>query len=142
MAARKVSVTKANSSRAVDGKLSKPAMRKPAQATARFKYVFPQTYNPVYANGAVGGVGPQGDIVINFYHERQAVPYSVTHKMGPDGTVGDQIDHEPRSGEHLLIRYITTGVAMNESVARRIYDWLGNHLRQLDALNTRSKQKI
>ena len=31
-----------------------------------FKYEFPETYNPVYANGAQGGLTPQGEIALNF----------------------------------------------------------------------------
>lgn len=35
-----------------------------------FKYKFSDAYNPVYVNGAYGGVNPRGEIVINFYFER------------------------------------------------------------------------
>lgn len=37
----------------------------------KFKYIFDDSYNPVYVNGAHGGVTPRGELVVNFYLERQ-----------------------------------------------------------------------
>ena len=33
----------------------------------RFKYIFSHDNNPVYVNGAHGGVNPRGELVVNFY---------------------------------------------------------------------------
>ncbi|MFC0297755.1 hypothetical protein [Geobacillus jurassicus] len=44
------------------------------EKVVHFKYLFPDDYNPVYVNGAHGGISPQGEIVVNFYFERRPLP--------------------------------------------------------------------
>lgn len=48
-----------------------------------YKYIFADDYNPVYANGAVGGPGTRGEIAINFFVERPAVPRSHVQSLIP-----------------------------------------------------------
>jgi len=43
-----------------------------------YKYIFEKDYNPLYVNGAQGGINPLGEIVIDFYLERNAIPVSQT----------------------------------------------------------------
>lgn len=96
------------------------------------KYIFPDDYNPVYANGAYGGTGTQRDLVINFYHERMGLPYSETHDVKPDGRLGKQIARDPATDPLIVVRYVTTGVVMDESAARRLHDWLAQKIAAYD----------
>ena len=104
-------------------------------AKVEFKYIFQDDYNPVYANGAVGGIGSQGELVINFYHERTGVPYSQTHSMDTQTmALGPEINRDPPSGDKLqFVRFVTTGVVMDLACARRIHIWLGGKIAQADA---------
>ena len=45
------------------------------------KYIFKDDFNPVYVNGAQGGINMQGEIVVNFYLERNALPISQTYRI-------------------------------------------------------------
>jgi hypothetical protein len=98
-----------------------------------FKYVFKDDYNPVYANGAYGGISPKGEITINFFMERNPVPYSVTHELKEDGTIGDELKRDPERDHAMMIRFVTAGVVLNKSAARNIHEWLGKYLAILDA---------
>lgn len=40
----------------------------------KIKYIFRDHYNPVYANGAYGGITPSGEIVASFYFEKHPLP--------------------------------------------------------------------
>ena len=47
-----------------------------------FKYIFNYAYNPVYVNGAHGGLSPRGELVMNFYLERPPLPEEIVRKTG------------------------------------------------------------
>jgi len=99
----------------------------------KFKYIFPDDYNPVYANGAHGGISPKGEMVINFFMERPPVPYSVTHELEEDGRIGSEVETHPEKDHAMMVRFITGGVVLNRSAAKNIHEWLGKHLAILEA---------
>lgn len=116
--------------------MPEPEKNKHELKSVEFKFIFNDDYNPVFANGAFGGVGPHGDLVINFYHERAGLPHSQTHSVETDDKVlGPEISRDPPIDETVkLVRFVTTGVVMDEACARRIYSWLGTKLQQFDSL--------
>ena len=100
----------------------------------KFKYIFDYGYNPVYANGAHGGVSPRGELVMNFYLERVALPESITHEINPNGTIGQEVDAEPADLAQSLVRVIKSGVVMNYQNARELHLWLGERVKEMEAL--------
>ncbi len=99
----------------------------------KFKYIFNYGYNPVYVNGAHGGISPRGELVMNFYLERMALPESITHEINPNGTIGNEVASEPDDLKNSLVRFIDTGVVMNYQSARDFHLWLGERLKELEA---------
>lgn len=95
-----------------------------------FKYKFEDNYNPIYINGAYGGIGPGGEFVINFYLERQPVPRKVTHVLKEDHGLGDIIETIPPDLSTNVIRYITNGVIMSKATAKAIAKWLNDVLEE------------
>lgn len=100
----------------------------------KFKYIFDYGYNPVYANGAHGGVSPRGELVMNFYLERMALPESITHEINPNGTIGSETAAEPDDLAHSMVRFIEAGVVMNYQNARELHLWLGERVKEMEAL--------
>jgi hypothetical protein len=99
-----------------------------------FKYVFADDYNPVYANGAHGGVSPRGELVMNFYLERMALPRSVTHEINPNGTIGSEVSAEPDDLKSSMVRFIAAGVVLNCQSAKELHLWLGERVKEMEAL--------
>jgi len=99
-----------------------------------FKYIFNKDYNPLYVNGAHGGISPRGEIVMNFYLERPALPYSITHEINGNGTIGAEIAAEPEDFKNSLVRHVENGVVMNYQSARDLHNWLGERLREIETL--------
>ena len=99
-----------------------------------FKYVFADDYNPVYVNGAHGGVSPRGELVMNFYLERMALPRSVTHEINPNGTIGNEVAAEPEELKSSMVRYIDAGVVLNCQSAKELHLWLGERVKEMEAL--------
>jgi hypothetical protein len=99
-----------------------------------FKYIFTYDYHPVYANGAHGGVNPRGELVMNFYMERQPLPNSITHEITPAGTIGNETGAEPDDLGHSLVRQVLNGVVVNYQTARDLHYWIGEKLKEMEAL--------
>lgn len=100
-----------------------------------FKYKFADDYNPFYANGAYGGVNPRGELVVNFYFERNPIPYQETNELNEDGEFVGEPKLDPEDHHTNVIRYVSTGVVMNLDSAKSLYQWLGQHIEQLEKEN-------
>ncbi len=100
----------------------------------KFKYIFNYSYNPVYVNGAHGGVSPRGELIMNFYLERIALPESITHNINQNGTIGGEVESEPADLKSSLVRYVENGVVLNYQSARDLHQWLGERLKEMEAL--------
>jgi hypothetical protein len=99
-----------------------------------FKYIFTYDYNPVYVNGAHGGVSPRGELVMNFYMERQPLPNSISHEITQAGTIGPETDAEPSDLGRSLVRQVINGVVLNYNTARELHYWLGEKVKEMEAL--------
>lgn len=99
------------------------------------KYIFKDSYNPLYINGATGGINPHGEIIINFYLERTALPISQTYE-NRDGVIitSSEIESEPSDLKNSFVRVVENGIIMNYQTAKEVYLWLGNHIEKLEEL--------
>lgn len=98
----------------------------------KFKYVFHDNYNPVYCNGAFGGISTHGEIVANFFLERMPIPKAMTNLVNPDGSLGGVIAVDPETLDETVIRHVSTGIVLNEDSAKAIHTWLGNQIQELE----------
>ena len=101
----------------------------------KFKYVFNYGYNPSYVNGAQGGFSPRGEMVINFYLERQPLPEAISHEITPEGAIGNETGVEPKDLAQSMVRYIDTGVVMSYENAKVFHAWMGDKLREVEELS-------
>lgn len=99
-----------------------------------FKYVFNYGYNPSYVNGAQGGFSPRGEMVVNFYLERQPLPESITHEITPEGAIGRETGVDPKDLASSMVRFIDTGVVMSYENARVFHAWMGDKLREMEEM--------
>ena len=99
-----------------------------------FKYIFTYDYNPVYINGAHGGVSPRGELVMNFYLERQPLPNAISHEITPAGSIGQETQVEPTDLGRSLVRQVINGVVVNYQTARELHYWLGEKVKEMEAM--------
>ena len=100
----------------------------------KFKYIFNYSYNPVYVNGAQGGLSPRGELIMHFYLERMPLPESVTHEINQNGTIGSESDTEPEDLKNSMVRVIENGVILNYQNARELHFWMGERIKEMEAL--------
>lgn len=99
-----------------------------------FKYIFNYAYNPVYVNGAHGGVSPRGELVMNFYLERPPLPQEIRHEINQNGTIGTVIGEEPHDLNNSMVRFIDSGVILNYETARNLHFWIGERLKEMEPI--------
>lgn len=100
----------------------------------KFKYIFDDSYNPVYVNGAHGGVTPRGELVVNFYLERQPLPNAISHELTASGSIGRESTVEPADLQRSFVRFISSGVVLSHQTAKEIHFWLGEKLKEMEAI--------
>lgn len=105
-----------------------------------FKYKFPEDYNPLYANGAHGGISSKGEIVINFFSERPALPLEEVAELENEKMIEARIT-KPDSFHNINIRFVQNGVIMNLDTAKAVHNWLGKHIHQLEEILNVSNNK-
>jgi hypothetical protein len=98
----------------------------------KFKYIFQDDYNPKYVNGAFGGISPQGEIVLNFYLERVALPRSQTYSV-KEGLALSEISEQREPGDHesSVVRFVENGIVLDLAHAEDIHRWQGAHIETL-----------
>lgn len=107
-----------------------------ADQIVKYKYKFSEEYNPVYVNGAHGGVAPQGEIILNFYLERHSIPRQQAYFVQDGRLAGESVDDAlPRDYRDGFVRYIETGVVLNLKVAKDIRDFLDSHISFLENIS-------
>lgn len=104
-----------------------------------FKYKFDDNYNPLYINGAYGGINPRGEIIANFYFERNPLPYEEKRHIDEAGEFVGEIETNPKEHETNVVRYVSAGVVMNLDSAKAIHQWLGQHIEQFEQENKTEK---
>ena len=93
-----------------------------------YRYEKHPDYRVIFANGAMGGATPRGDIKFDLFIEYLEVPEESVHSITPDG-IGPEIERNPASPP--FTRQSQIGVIMNPGQAKSLAYWL---MSQVDAL--------
>jgi hypothetical protein len=102
---------------------------KPPQKIA-FDYIKGQYFRVIHADGAIGGLTPQGNIQFALYSERKAIPRRQVHTIKPDLILGDVIPEETVSRDS-IVREMDINVVMNPDVAANLAKWLFERVEEL-----------
>ncbi len=111
------------------------------QDSIKCKYLFKDDYNPLYVNGAHGGINPLGEIIVHFFLERNALPNSETFKVSENGQLGaEAVKSEPEDLKNSFVRYVQTGIVLNYQTAKEIHRWLDGHIKKLEEIGKKTSQ--
>lgn len=78
---------------------------------------------------------PRGEMVINFYLERQPLPEAISHEITPEGAIGREIGVEPKDLASSMVRFIDTGVVMSYENAKVFHAWMGDKLKEVEEMH-------
>lgn len=111
-------------------------------ATVAFDYIKSQAFRVIRADGAIGGITPNGHIHMALFSERQAIPRRIVTKVNPDGTLGDQVPEQTES-RNSIVREMDVDVIMTVDAAELLRDWLIQRIGEFKSRmtdNTGAKQ--
>lgn len=98
-----------------------------------FDYIKGKDFRVIRADGAIGGITPNGYIHFALYSERAAIPRRLVQRIGPDGALGEIIESETIS-RGSIVREMDVDVFLRPDVAKHLHKWLGDHIERVDAL--------
>ncbi len=107
-----------------------------APSQVKFKYIFDKNYNPVFVNGAFGGIKPSKELAVNIYLERHPVPYEEVQELKPDFSLGKVLEKEPKDECPVFVRFVSNGVILTLEGAILIHEWLGDQIKNLEILKS------
>jgi hypothetical protein len=110
------------------------ASEKPTGAAKlRFHFIKSNYFRVVDLDGIFGGIGPRGDINMNFFAERGPIPKAITHSIDMDtGLLGDELIEE-RDAKDGLIREVEFSASIDMSTAKSLISWLQEKVDILEA---------
>ena len=114
-------------------RVNKPSPKhksKPPQ-TVSFEYKVPPDYKIYATSGVVGGLNAQGEIIVNVFSERGAIPQKEVRKLRPDHTLGEKVK---TAGKDSIIRHVLFGLSLTPQTARSIAKWLNAKVDQYEEL--------
>ena len=100
-------------------------------AKIRYRYKTDENARLQTAHGVWGGINPQGEIEMNFYHESDSLPAFSEQLVASDGSIG----HEMIPGEEdvrEVTRCIHSRILLNYHTARAVLDWLEDRVAALE----------
>jgi hypothetical protein len=95
-----------------------------------FEYKILPTYNVYAVSGAYGGLNAKGEIVVNLFHERTAIPRLQTFELHEDGSISDKPTSEER--KDAIMRDVVFGISINPETARSLANWLNEKVDQYE----------
>lgn len=98
-----------------------------------YRYEKNPDYRVIFANGAIGGVTPRGDIKFDLFIEYLETPEETVHSITPDG-LGPEIERTPHGPG--FTRQSQIGVIMSPGQAKSLAYWL---MGQVDAMEKKKR---
>jgi len=113
-----------------------PDESRPAQQDIiTFHYIKSNFFRVIYADGAFGGINPQGLIRMALYNERTPIPQTTVQPVTPEGRLGDELI-DRRTAREGFVREVEVDVLLNINTAKSLIVWLQDKVKVLEAAIT------
>lgn len=86
-------------------------------------------FRVIHVDGALGGLTPSRNIFVSLYSQRDPLPTVIEQRFSPDGTLGEEISREGKTG---LFREMEIGLVLTAPVARELAKFLTEQAKLLD----------
>ena len=93
------------------------------EAAIVFDYIKSPQFRSIHADGAIGGITPNGQLHFVLFNERTAIPRQLVHMLKDDGTLGAEIE-ERRIVREGIVREMDVDVYMPIAAAESLCTWL------------------
>lgn len=100
-------------------------------AEVRFDYIKSNFFRVVHADGVHGGLTAKGGLQMAFFSECKPIPQTETYKVS-QGRVGECVSTKVCDA---IVREVEVQVLMNLSMAKAMYQWLGDKIETAEKLS-------
>ncbi len=105
-----------------------------------FEYKISPNFIVYAATGAIGGLNAQGQIIINFFNERAAIPKTQTFDINQKGAlIMPPIAEEKKDS---VIRDVFLAVSLSPQTARGLAQFLNNQADNFDKMSSSLAQGV
>lgn len=94
----------------------------------KFVFVKAPDYRIIAANGAFGGLTPQGLLKVDLYIDYTATPEFITHSVRSDGLIGQEVERKP--SDKIISRELQVGMLLPIHIAEVIANWMLTKVRE------------
>ncbi len=105
----------------------KDPLKGPSSSEVAFDYVKSHDFRVIWADGAVGGITPQGMIHFALYAERLAIPrrqvFSLSAADAAEGRLGPEVK-EKQITRGSVVREMACDVFLTPTAAENLANWL------------------
>jgi len=101
----------------------------PAPVEIGFDFIKSNLFRVIHADGAYGGISPNGAIHMALYNERSPIPRHTAHRL-ENNQLGAEL-REKREVRSSFVREVEVDVIMDVNVATALHQWLGEKLAEL-----------
>lgn len=112
--------------------------QKPAPNEIAFDYIKATDFRVVWADGAIGGATPSGQLQFCLYSERKAIPlrqiFAVEIKDGYLSKLGQEVS-EKQTTRGSIVRELACDVHMSVAGAENLANWLLQRVEEMKKLN-------
>jgi hypothetical protein len=107
--------------------------------TIPFHYIKSNYFRVIHADGAVGGITPNGGVFFSIWSQRSPIPKLIVHEISDDGALGEAQQRETKDG---LVREVEVGIAMSMDTAKQLTEWLTKKIELAEKVKeTRESKK-
>lgn len=105
----------------------------------KFDYIKSKAFRVLHVDGAWGGITPNLNIHMSVFSERHPIPQQIVVEVAEDGVTKELPDRKlARDG---MVREVDADLVMDLPTAAAIYQWLGEKIKELDALVQKQVKK-
>lgn len=92
-------------------------------------YIKSSDFRTIFGNGVFGGITPLGQLNINFFSERAAIPKRVVYAAGKLENPLELTEIE-REGKDGIVREVQFGILMDMNMAISFRNWLDSKIEE------------
>ncbi len=104
----------------------------------KFHYLKAPAFRTIHVDGVLGGPTPSGFLNAAFFSERLPILQTSTFRINPDGTLGAEMIEE-REAREGITREVEVNLVMSVAAATELHKWLGEHLRTIATMPSRTR---